>query len=40
MQVAFGAYAEPIKQQITQKTRAFKVSLVASDCVLLGAYRI
>ncbi|KAF8068383.1 CMP-sialic acid transporter 2 [Scenedesmus sp. PABB004] len=35
-QVAFGAYAEPRKQAEKIKSNAFKIALVASDCLLLG----
>eukprot|EP00877_Chromochloris_zofingiensis_P012402 jgi/Chrzof1/7415/Cz02g22130.t1 len=36
MQVAFGAYAEPKKQQEKIKSSTIKVALVAADCILLG----
>jgi hypothetical protein len=36
VQVAFGAYAEPLKQKQLARASMFKVALVASDCLLLG----
>ena len=36
---AFGAYEEPLKRQAAAKSRAFKVALVAADCLLLGERR-
>jgi hypothetical protein len=36
-QVAFGAYAEPRKQLEARNANFFKIALVASDCLLLGA---
>ncbi|GBF93921.1 CMP-sialic acid transporter-like [Raphidocelis subcapitata] len=33
---AFEAYQEPLNQQAAQRANAFKIALVASDCVLLG----
>jgi hypothetical protein len=36
LQVAFGAYAEPIQQKEKIKNNTFKIALVASDCLLLG----
>jgi hypothetical protein len=36
LQVAFGAYAEPLKHAEQARQQTFKVALVAADCLLLG----
>jgi hypothetical protein len=36
LQVAFGAYAEPLQKKEKFKSNTFKIALVASDCMLLG----